>query len=271
MKESNEYILGTHPDELHRLGIQHQVWASEAQTGWANAGFTAGHHLLDLGSGPGFCSRELAYIVGSEGTVVAVDQSQNYIKEVNHLSEKYQLPLRGVCSTFEDLELEPNTLDGVYCRWALAWNKNPQAIIEKITRWLKPGSKFIAHEYFHWMTHSTVPEYSNLNIAIKAAFDSFESFGGTINVGRQIPEMAVKCGLSVELVRPMAKMAQPKDFTWQWPGSFYKVYFPKLVEDGFLDPDFAQKALAEFEALSSNPNSMLHCPLVAEIIVTKPN
>jgi len=167
--------------------------------------------------------------------------------------------------------LEPNTLDGVYCRWALAWNKNPQAIIEKITRWLKPEGKFIAQEYFHWMTHSTVPEYSNLNIAIKAAFDSFESFGGTINVGRQIPEMAVKCGLSVELVRPMAKMTQPKDFTWQWPGSFYKVYFPKLVEDGFLDHDVAQKALAEFEALSSNPNSMLHCPLVAEIIVTKPN
>ena len=69
----------------------------------------------------------------------------------------------------------------------------------------------------------------------------------------------------------MAKMAQPKDFTWQWPGSFYKVYFPKLVEDGFLGHDLAQKALAEFEVLSNNPNSMLHCPLVAEIIMAKPN
>ena len=64
MKEQNAYILGTDKEELHRLGIQHQVWASEAQKGWTLAGFTAGQTLLDLGCGPGFCTKELAMITG---------------------------------------------------------------------------------------------------------------------------------------------------------------------------------------------------------------
>jgi len=34
MKEKNAYILGTDKEEFNRLGIQHQVWASEAQKGW---------------------------------------------------------------------------------------------------------------------------------------------------------------------------------------------------------------------------------------------
>ncbi|NND63403.1 MAG: SAM-dependent methyltransferase, partial [Flavobacteriaceae bacterium] len=42
MKENNAYILGTDTEELHRLGIQHQVWAEEAQHGWNLAQFKAG-------------------------------------------------------------------------------------------------------------------------------------------------------------------------------------------------------------------------------------
>ena len=46
--EENQYILGTETAELHRLGVQHQVWASEAQQGWKEANFTAGHTILGL-------------------------------------------------------------------------------------------------------------------------------------------------------------------------------------------------------------------------------
>ena len=57
MQEENAYILGTDAQELHRLGVQHQVWSEEALHGWRLAQFRAGHTLLDLGSGPGFSRR----------------------------------------------------------------------------------------------------------------------------------------------------------------------------------------------------------------------
>ena len=77
MSENNAYILGTDAQELHRLGIQHQVWASQAHKGWKLANFRAGQTLLDLGSGPGFCSKELAYLTGKSGKVIAVDTTNS--------------------------------------------------------------------------------------------------------------------------------------------------------------------------------------------------
>ena len=62
LAESKAYILGTDSEELFRLGVQHQVWAEEAQKGWRLANFSAGQTLLDLGCGPGYCTKELAFI-----------------------------------------------------------------------------------------------------------------------------------------------------------------------------------------------------------------
>ena len=162
MSENNAYILGTAPDELFRLGVQHQVWASEAQRGWENAGFTAGNTLLDLGCGPGYCTKEMALIAGKTGKVIGVDKSKNYIDFVNHMSQTYSLPIDAIGADFNDLDLSPNSLDGAYCRWALAWISNPDEILQKVYNALKPGGRFVIHEYFDWMTHQTVPSLPGL-------------------------------------------------------------------------------------------------------------
>jgi len=105
MQEENAYILGTDKEELFRLGLQHQIWASEAQTGWAKAGFTAGQTLLDLGCGPGFATRELAFIAGKSGKVIGVDLSKNYIEFLNQVSESHGLRIEG-CSKFAYLTVD---------------------------------------------------------------------------------------------------------------------------------------------------------------------
>ena len=78
-QEENAYILGTDEQELYRLGLQHQVWASEAQKGWNLAQFSSGQTILDLGCGPGFCSKELAFLTGPKGKIIGIDRSKNYI------------------------------------------------------------------------------------------------------------------------------------------------------------------------------------------------
>ena len=78
----NDYILGADDIELGRLKIQHDVWLTEAIRGWNIADFGAGQKILDLGSGPGYCSLELAKLVGDNGKIIAVDKSKLFI---NHL------------------------------------------------------------------------------------------------------------------------------------------------------------------------------------------
>lgn len=269
MAENNAYILGTDQAELYRLGIQHQVWASEAQRGWDLAGFTAGQTILDLGCGPGFCSKELAFITGATGKVIAVDKSAQYIDHLKKVAQLQQLKIEAIAKDFAHLELEENSLDGMYCRWALAWPADPLPIIRKVLKALRPGGKMVIHEYFNWTTHQTEPQFPTLNKAIAGALQSFHDAEGEINIGRALPGILESEGMQVDNVRLMAKIARPQEATWQWPKGFYEVYFPKLVALGFLTDDEVIRALSELEQLEENPNAMICCPLMVEVIATK--
>ena len=174
MEENDAYILGTDQEELRRLEIQHKVWQSEAERGWKLAGFKTGDSLLDLGCGPGYCSMELANIVGKTGEVISVDRSDAFIKYLEYLKNQKTLPIRPLLATFDELHLENKSLDGIYCRWALAWIPNPKEILEKLKMYLKPGSKVVIQEYYYWTSHRTQPEKQNLKKAISAALQSFE-------------------------------------------------------------------------------------------------
>ena len=269
MSENNAYILGTDPDELFRLGVQHQVWATEAQKSWENAGFTAGDTLLDLGCGPGFCTKEMALIAGKTGKVIGVDKSKNYIDFVNHLSNTYSLHIDAIEADFNDLDLPPNSIDGAYCRWALAWISNPKEILEKVYKALKPGGRFVIHEYFDWMTHQTVPSLLGLTKCIEACFASFENFDGRINVGRELAEFATDIGYDIVKTRPMAKMAQVDDLSWQWPKTFYQTYFPKLVEMGYLTDKDVEDGFKDLKTIEGRKDALVCCPLMIEIIIEK--
>lgn len=268
-KEQTEYILGTDEQELLRLGVQHQIWSEEAQKGWDNAGFTSGQTLLDLGCGPGYCTREMAYIAGREGRVIGVDKSESFIRHLAKLSRLEHLNIQSVHSDFERLLLEPNSLDGMYCRWALAWLANPKEILEKVLRALKPGGKMVIHEYYDWSTHQTQPSLPNLGYAISAALKSFRSAEGEIDIGKYLPEILSKMGMKVTGIRLMAKLAEPSNLNWQWPKTFYYSYFPRLVSAGFMTKDEMEKAYSDLSRLEQTPGSTLCCPLMVEVIAEK--
>ena len=74
-----DYVLGTHDEEIARLGLQHAVWRPRASDAWRRAGFTSGQTLIDLGCGPGFATLDLAEIVGPHGRVLAIDRSRRFL------------------------------------------------------------------------------------------------------------------------------------------------------------------------------------------------
>lgn len=268
-KESNAYILGTDAAEMHRLGLQHEVWSSESSKAWYHAGFTFGDHILDLGSGPGYCSTELAYRVGPSGKVTAVDKSQIYIDFLSHVAELYSLPIDAVCSDFDDMTLTEASLDGVYCRWALAWLADPESVVENVAKAMKPGAQFISHEYLDWSLFQTAPAFPDLNKGIAAALKSFLEQDGDINVGKRMPAIFEAAGLEVVSIRPMNKIAVPDRINWQWPSTFLHIYFPKLVERGILEADVAERALQDLAKLHDTPGAILQCPHMVEVVAMK--
>src|SRR5688500_18515537 len=79
MASEKDYVLGTHDDELERLGLQHRVWRPRTTDAWQRAGFNVGQTLLDIGCGPGYATLDLADIVGPSGRVVAIDRSRRFL------------------------------------------------------------------------------------------------------------------------------------------------------------------------------------------------
>ena len=269
MKEQNEYILGTDVVELHRLGVHHQVWASEAQKGWELAGFNGGQTLLDLGCGPGFCTKELAYMVGNDGKVIGIDKSDHFIRYLNEVSRLYNLNIEGVSADFNQMKLEDHSLDGMYCRWALAWLSNPGEILDKVYTALKPGGKMVIHEYYDWSTHQIEPQLPGLATAINASLQSFKDSEGEIDIGRYLPKMLTEMGMEISSLRLMQKLATPKELNWQWPKTFYHSYFPRLQEVGYLTQEEVKAALHDLSLLEKDPATTLSCPMMIEVIATK--
>ncbi|NND16130.1 MAG: methyltransferase domain-containing protein [Eudoraea sp.] len=269
MSEEKAYILGTDKEELYRLGLQHQVWAEEAQIGWRLAGFGAGQTLLDLGCGPGYCTQELAFIAGMEGKVIGIDKSENYIHHLQHLINYRGLSGEAIHVDFDHMSLADNSLDGMYCRWALAWLPNPVEILQKVYKALKPGGRIVIHEYYDWSTLQTEPDMPALMTGIRATLRSFKESEGEIDIGRELPAELSKMGMKIISTRPMSKIATPRNVTWQWPKSFFYSYFPRLISMGYLSANEVENALAEMEALENIEGASICTPLMFEVIAEK--
>ena len=167
------------------------------------------------------------------------------------------------------MQLSINSLDGAYCRWALAWIPNPEEIIKKVVQALKPGGRFVVQEYFDWSTLQTHPSFPNLSKAITQALSSFDNGYGEINIGNRVSEIFETNGLTIFNTRPLIKMAKPNDIVWQWPKTFLSIYLPKVVEMGKLDYEVATKAMEEFNQLEETPGATLMTPSMIEVIGEK--
>src|SRR5437899_9002239 len=74
-----DYVLGTHDEEIARLGLQHRVWRPHVLECWRRAGITLGSRVLDVGAGPGYATVDLAEIVGPSGRVLALERSSRFL------------------------------------------------------------------------------------------------------------------------------------------------------------------------------------------------
>src|SRR5207249_2262775 len=122
-----DYVLGTHDDEVARLGMQHGVWRGRALDAWKRAGFGAGQTLMGIGCGPGSASLDLAEVVGPSGRVVAVDRSRRFLDVLDAACA--ERGIRHVATREADLDtatFDPASADGAWARWVFSFVSRPR-------------------------------------------------------------------------------------------------------------------------------------------------
>ena len=265
-----DYILGTDIEELDRLGFQHRVWSQDAFSLWKRGGVRMGQKILDLGSGPGFATFDLATIAGQKGHVTAVDISQAYVDYGNQ-----QANLRGVKnvrfiqSSIHDLQLEHGQFDVIYCRWVLSWVSDVDKIVAEISKLLKPGGVFLVQEYAQWGTFRIEPERREVRAVIEACRESWRVMPSEIDIAPFLPQMFSECGLSIEHKATLSKISDPTEMVWQWPATFLHIYSEKLIKMGLLTEYQREALIQAWPSLEASPTAMVITPLMMEYIARK--
>ncbi len=85
---SSEYVLGSSPRELARLGLQARILDGFSEAFLRNAGIEPGMHVLDVGCGAGDLTFLVADLVGPSGRVVGVDSSSDAVSAARARSKK---------------------------------------------------------------------------------------------------------------------------------------------------------------------------------------
>jgi SAM-dependent methyltransferase len=265
-----DYVLGTHNEELARLGLQHRVWRPVVLDCWQRAGITVGKRVLDVGAGPGYATVDLAEIVGPTGEVVALERSENFIRAMEQTCRARSLTNVKIHQL--DLvtdELPGGDYDFAWCRWVMSFVNDPGLLIRKLGDALRTGSRVIFHEYGHYETWHFFPRLPNQERFREHVIATWRESGGEPDGAVSLATLLPANGFTIRSVRPHLFCVRPTEYMWQWPATFIETYLPRLIEMGRIDQQFADKVRADLAGAEKNPNALMITPLVLEIVAEK--
>ena len=265
-----DYVLGTHDEELLRLGLQHRVWRPRALDAWRRAGFTVGQTLIDVGCGPGYAAVDLAEIVGPTGRVIALDRSQRFLAALQSGARRRELENISVHQVDLDTEeLPPMRADGAWVRWVFGFLTRPRDLVSRLGAALRPGAVLVVHEYFDygaWRFTRRSPLFEEF---VATVIRSWRASGGEPNIAPALSVWLEESGFRISSLRPIVDVISPSDFAWQWPKAFVEVGLRRLIELGDIPEKRAAAFRAEFAALEATPHTRMITPAVLEIIATR--
>jgi len=270
MSTERDYVLGTHDEEIERLGLQHRVWLPRASDAWRRAGFSVGHTLLDVGCGPGWATFDLAGIAGPTGRAIGIDRSRRFLDAARARARA----IGCAQAEFHELDLDeqplPNVrVDGIWSRWVYAFVKDPRALLARVAALLKPGGTMVLHEYVDYRSWRISPPRPEFAWFVDQVIASWREHGGEPDVGMTLPQWLVEQGLELRELRPLADAPQPHEFVWRWPHAFVDVGLQRLVDLGRVTRERADGVTRAFRESQATPGAFSLNPTVLEIVAVK--
>lgn len=269
-KTDRDYVLGTHDEEVARLGQQHRVWRPTVLECWREAGISAGSRVLDVGAGPGYATLDLAEIVGPRGEVVAIERSANFVRAAEAACGQ-----RGLTHVrIHELDLMASTIpakdmDAAWCRWVASFVPSPATLVEKIAASLKPGGIAIFHEYADYASWRLAPPCPAHADFVQHVIASWRANGGEPDIAPKLLGLLTDRGFEIHHAIPRVFCARPNDPFWQWPAAFLDVNLARLQQLGRVNAAWAESVRAEFRSAEANPNAFMITPMVLEIVASK--
>jgi SAM-dependent methyltransferase len=269
-QDDQDYVLGTHREELERLGLQHRAWRPTVLDCWRRAGISQGWRVLDAGAGPGYATVDLAEIVGPAGQVIAVERSQRFVEAAREASRSRGLENVRVHEL--DLMTDPlpaEAMDAAWCCWVASFVASPAILIDKLAAAIRPGGVAIFHEYIDYGAWRLAPRSLLIEEFVQHVMASWREAGGEPDIALVLPAMLDAAGFRLREAVPRTFCVRPGEPLWQWPASFIDVNLKRLAELGRVTESWAASVRREMEERETDGVSLMVTPLVLEIVAER--
>jgi ubiquinone/menaquinone biosynthesis C-methylase UbiE len=271
MSEERSYVIGTHDAEIERLGVQHRVWRASVLDFWRHAGLTEGMTVIDAGAGPGHATMDLAEIVGPHGKVVAIERSRRFVDALERRASARGLSnVRTIEADVLDLDWSALDADRLWCRWVLAFVRDPRKAVHGMAQAIRPGGALMLHEYYDYAAWRLAPHSKTFEDYVAKIIASWRATGGEPDIALALPTLLAEAGLVVESVRPQVFAARMNDFASRWPMGFAREFLPTLTESGHITPREAAAIAADLARAEADPNALVVTPGALQIVARKP-
>lgn len=243
-------MSGAQEMEIRRLENQARMgWKKEART-LQLFGLRDEMKVLELGSGPGFITEQLATLVPS-GSITSVENSPAMVEH----SRKY-LESRLPCKheilqvSAAALPLDDNTFDFAVARLLFQHLPDPAAVAREAMRVLKPGGRLVVADLEYDLAPVSDPMIPQHKVVREKSIAINQTMGADVHMGRKLWRLLKRVGfmgLDVELV---ALHSGDRDIREFQPQLNADMAVP-LVRAGLLDQESLDKLRQEIESFMS--------------------
>ena len=191
-REEGTYIHGTEPEEQRRLSMLNSLLNEGSLRAIRLRG---GERILDVGSGLGQLSRELARAVGQGGRVVAVERDPEQLEQALRLAGEEELVEFRLGDAI-DLPLTPEewgSFDIAHTRFLLEHVSRPDAVVQAMVRAVRPGGRVILEDDDHDLLRLW-PEVPSFDRLWRAYLHAYDQLGNDPYVGRRLVTMLRDAG-----------------------------------------------------------------------------
>lgn len=262
MTDSGHYIHGTEPEEQKRLARLNDLLNAASADALALA---PGASVLDVGSGLGQLSRELARRVGAGGRVVAVERDRKQLDEALRLAreagEEGLVDFRlGEATDLPLADGEWESFDIAHTRFLLEHVPRPGAVVAAMVRAVKRGGRVVLEDDDHDLLRLW-PEIPGFQRLWEAYLGTYDRHGNDPYVGRRLVELLGEAGAGAVkndmlFFGACAGDGMFADYVANFRGLIVGAR-EQVLARGRLEEDELERGLAALEEWSRRPEAAL--------------
>ena len=209
MSERDQYVLGYRRAEQERLQQQAQQLAHESSALFDQIDVRPGARVVEIGCGPHGCLEILAERVGSSGSVVGVERSQDAVDLARKLiGERGLKNVEVFCRDARSTELPRASFDLATARLVLVNVPEPQEIVAEAVALVRPGGCVAFHEA-DWIAHVCDPPSDAWSTLVELFIRYSQKNGIDPFIGRKLPRLLRDAGLVDVRVNPLIHVYPP--------------------------------------------------------------